>query len=169
MDARTKIETSVSTLSLLIGVAIVVLALAHYMTNRPLIELLTWSTQTMGADFLALLLTLSALAIYSWLQVSSGNPDRSTYVMGVHAANGVATIALTYTLFGISKGIGGLSETTLSPETVAGIISDLTGGFQQAFITTVVGLPVSALLRAMLHVAESKQISSIARLPIEMR
>jgi len=138
------------------GALTIILAIATYGSDKPLGDVASWITQSMGSSFLGLLLTLSGLALYSWLTLHQGKPDRTLYVMGIHAANGIATIALTFTLFGISKGIGGLAQSSLSPETVAGIISELTRGFQQAFITTVVGLPISAILRAMLHVAGSR-------------
>ncbi|MBF0246733.1 MAG: hypothetical protein HQL36_01465 [Alphaproteobacteria bacterium] len=75
---------------------------------------------------------------------------------GMQAAGGIATLALTFTLFGISLGIGTLADQSLSPETVPTIISELTRHFSMAFMTTVVGLPVSAALRALLIVTERK-------------
>ena len=59
---------------------------------------------------------------------------------GLQAASGIATFALTFTLFGISIGIGSLAEQPLTPETVRVVIADLTGQFSLAFMTTVIGL-----------------------------
>ena len=73
------------------------------------------------------------------------------------AAHGVATLALTYTLFGISLGIGTLAGQGLTPETVQTVIRDLTASFSLAFMTTVVGLPLSAALRTILVVVHGKQ------------
>ncbi len=72
---------------------------------------------------------------------------------GLHAANGIATLALTYTLFGISLGIGELAGQSLTPDTVQDIIRGLTERFSLAFMTTVIGLPISALLRALLSIS----------------
>jgi hypothetical protein len=70
----------------------------------------------------------------------------------LHAANGIATLALTYTLFGISLGIGDLAGQNLTPDTVQAVIRGLTERFSLAFMTTVIGLPTSALLRALLSI-----------------
>ena len=75
------------------------------------------------------------------------------FAVGMQAANGVTTLALTFTLLGISLGIGSLAGQTLTPETVQTVIRDLTANFSLAFMTTVVGLPVSAGLRALLVIS----------------
>jgi len=67
------------------------------------------------------------------------------------------TLALTYTLLGISLGIGTLAGQELTPETVRGVIQDLTANFSRAFLTTVIGLPVSAALRAVLVVTHGRR------------
>tara|TARA_B100000683_G_scaffold220295_1_gene217084 strand:- start:1019 stop:1255 length:237 start_codon:yes stop_codon:yes gene_type:complete len=74
----------------------------------------------------------------------------------MQTANGVTTLALTFTLLGISLGIGGLAEQNLTPETVQTVIRDLTANFSLAFMTTVVGLPMSAILRALLVVSHNR-------------
>ena len=77
-------------------------------------------------------------------------------VAGIQAANGVATLALTYTLLGISLGIGSLAGQELTPDTIQGVIKVLTENFSLAFMTTVVGLPTSALLRSLLLVTDAR-------------
>ena len=76
--------------------------------------------------------------------------------VGQHAANGTATLALTYTLLGISLGISTLADQELNTNTVQKIIGGLTEHFSLAFMTTVVGLPVSAVLRALISITEAK-------------
>jgi hypothetical protein len=73
------------------------------------------------------------------------------------AANGIATLALTYTLLGISLGVGTLAEQELTPETVRHVIRGLTSQFSLAFMTTVVGLPTAAVLRTLLVVTHARQ------------
>ena len=51
---------------------------------------------------------------------------------GLQAANGIATLALTYTLLGISLGIGSLAGHELGPETIQAVIRDLTRHFSMA-------------------------------------
>ena len=76
---------------------------------------------------------------------------------GLQAANGIATLALTYTLLGISLGIGTLAEQELTPETVRHVIRGLTSQFSLAFMTTVVGLPTAAILRTLLVVTHAQK------------
>ena len=70
-------------------------------------------------------------------------------------------LALTYTLFGISLGIGSLAGQGLTPETVESVIRNLTASFSLAFMTTVIGLPLSALLRAALVVVHGRRCLAI--------
>ena len=100
------------------------------------------------------------ITVISWLRQRSLAHDpltRHVWVeIGLHAAGGIATLALTFTLLGISLGIGSLSDQTLSPETIQEVIKGLTEHFSMAFMSTVVGLPVSAALRAVLLVTRSR-------------
>ena len=75
----------------------------------------------------------------------------------MHAAQGVATLALTFTLLGISLGIGSLADNQLTPDTIQSVISQLTNRFSMAFMTTVIGLPVSAVLRTGLAVTYARR------------
>lgn len=72
------------------------------------------------------------------------------------SANGVTTLALTFTLLGISLGIGSLAGQELNPDTVPVIIREMTANFSLAFMTTVVGLPVSAVLRSLIVVTHAR-------------
>ena len=74
----------------------------------------------------------------------------------MHASNGVATLGLTYTLLGISLGIAALSQHQLTPDTVQQVIGQLTRYFSMAFLTSVVGVPVAAGLRAIILVTEAR-------------
>jgi hypothetical protein len=69
---------------------------------------------------------------------------------GLQLSNLISTVALTYTLLGISLGIGELSSSKLDIDTINQTISNLTEQFSMAFITSVIGLPLSGLLRSIL-------------------
>ena len=69
---------------------------------------------------------------------------------GIQLSNLISTIALTYTLLGISLGIGELSSSKLDVDTINETISKLTEQFSMAFMTSVVGLPLSGVLRSAL-------------------
>ena len=77
-----------------------------------------------------------------------------TCVSATHSCSG-SSLALTCTLLGISLGIGSLSGHELNPTTIPQVIKGLTEHFAMAFMTTVIGLPVSAALRSALLVSYS--------------
>ncbi|MFP6772646.1 MAG: hypothetical protein VCE74_09965 [Alphaproteobacteria bacterium] len=134
----------------------VVLALALAMGAPEPGEILDWAARVLGGVFIGLLSCLILATLYCWQRLldrglTSGQ-RQAWHEAGLHAANGIATLALTYTLFGISLGIGELASQNLTPETVNQVIRGLTERFSLAFMTTVIGLPVSALLRALLSI-----------------
>ena len=109
-----------------------------------------------------LLAALILTTAFSWVRMrhdgkEGGNPDKRDFWFetGMQAANGVTTLALTYTLLGISLGIGSLATQELTPETIQPIVRSLTANFSLAFMTTVIGLPASALLRALLQITHA--------------
>jgi len=120
-----------------------------------------WAFDVLGAGFVGLLTLLVLATAYCLVQLRRARDDAEAadfwLLAGVQLAGGVATLALTYTLFGISLGIGSLAGQGLTPETVQGIIRELTASFSLAFMTTVVGLPLSAVLRTVLVVVHGKQ------------
>ena len=98
----------------------------------------------MALAVLVLIIALAAARL--WADPS----DRLWRAAGLQAASGIATLALTFTLLGISLGIGTLAERPLAPDTVQAVIGALTARFSLAFMTTVIGLPTAALGRALL-------------------
>ena len=65
-------------------------------------------------------------------------------------ANSISTLALTFTLLGISIGIGELAMSKLDINSINETIGKLTNKFSMAFLTSVIGLPLSSLLRSIL-------------------
>ena len=139
--------------SYLLGIAVLGLTAVVAGTSLIMEDIGKWLVQVLGYGFIALLVILVTVCLLSWLNIRKSARDekaREIWVeTGVHAANGVTTLALTCTLYGISLGIGALATQDLTPETVQSVIRDLTGNFSLAFMTTVIGLPVSAFLRAL--------------------
>ena len=124
-----------------------------------MVDVLDWSRQIFGPTYLGLLTALVFTALYC-LQRMRCEPTRPLWLeAGMAAASGITTLSLTYTLLGISLGIGTLAEQTLNPDTVQGIIKGLTEKFSLAFMTTVVGLPIAAILRTMLLVTDARRES----------
>lgn len=129
-----------------LGCLIVVLAIASFATQMTVTGMLALVGRYFGPGFTLLLLALGGTSLYATWRM----PLRRHYWHEVasQCAGGIATLALTFTLLGISLGIGSLAEQAINPETVQDIIKNLTRHFSTAFMTTVVGLPVANLLRA---------------------
>jgi hypothetical protein len=139
-------------LSLCLGVGVLAAAAAAAASLGEPMAILAWSRQVLGGVFVALYLGLVFVAVYAWARLGDDDARVAGFwrAAGLHAANGVATLALTFTLYGISAGIASLTGQELSPATVTAVIAELTAHFSQAFMTTVVGLPSAAVLRALI-------------------
>ena len=153
--------------SCLLGLAALALATGvAFGTLRPT-DLASLMLETFGTSFLFLLTTLIFTALFCWTRQSDLGHDtarrRPWVEAALQAADGVATLALTFTLLGISLGIGTLAERALTPETVQLVVRDLTKHFSLAFMTTVVGLPISAALRALIRVTEARLVAEEPR------
>ena len=155
------------TVSLFLGLGVLALAAALGLWSVDPGTVLDWALGMLGPGFLAFLgaLLLGALYCLVRLRQAKAEPARAVfwYSAGLQCANGISTLALTYTLFGISVGIGALAGQGLTPETVESVIRDLTASFSLAFMTTVIGLPISALVRGWLVVAYAGQRADTAR------
>ena len=146
--------------SYLAGFTVIVFAVSTAFAAGNVSTVLEWTTKNLGVGFVALLAMLVFTTFFSLLRLKSAAPNNERrqfwYAVGMQAANGVTTLALTFTLLGISLGIGGLADQNLTPETVQSVIRDLTANFSLAFMTTVIGLPLSAVLRALLVISQNR-------------
>lgn len=145
-----------STLSTFLGTGIILLALASYFTQMPVVDLFTWLQNVFSWSFVIIFSALFSMALVAGISIKTGKNNLFLYEAGMQAANGISTLALTFTLLGISLGIGTLSDQPLTPDTVNVIIGELTKQFSMAFMTTVVGLPSSAILRAWVSLRYTK-------------
>lgn len=152
--------TGSQAVSYMLGAGVVVLALIAMATSIGAGEIAAWTHRVLGLTFVSMLGALVFTALFSWVKLSAEggrNPaDQVWLETGIQAANGVTTLALTYTLLGISLGIGSLAGKQLTPDTIQDVIQGLTQNFSLAFMTTVIGLPVSAALRALLVVTDAR-------------
>jgi len=135
----------------IVGITIITLALATHLWQLNLAEVFDWLDSAFGPFFLTTYLVLAGMAGCATLNLARKD-GHVWYELGQQSATGIATLALTFTLLGISLGIESLSRQTLSPETVQPVIQELTRHFSTAFLTTIVGLPTANLLRATLAV-----------------
>ena len=142
---------------------ILLLAAAVYVTHLDIDSLFQWLKDVFGVGFTLIYVSLVGLSIYSGLALLRTSNPQFWYEAGMQSASAVATLALTFTLLGISLGIGTLAGQELSPDSVQPVIRELTRQFSTAFMTTVVGLPTSGLLRAFIALRaatlESQEIS----------
>jgi len=127
------------------------------------LDLASWALNVLGLTFVSLLSALVFLSVFSLIRLKHAQEiDRQYWLeMGVQAANGVTTLALTFTLLGISLGIGSLAGQELTPATVQAVIREVTANFSLAFMTTVVGLPISAFLRSVLIISGAEPKAAV--------
>ena len=151
------VATASRSLSYFLGTAALVLATAVMLTAHEVPEISDWAYRMFGVTFLVLLAALVYGAFFCWTRLRLLGGRGPWLEAGLQAANGIATLALTYTLLGISLGIASMAEHELTPATVQSVIGDLTARFSLAFLTTVIGLPTSAALRALLTITASIQ------------
>ena len=145
------------------GGLVIVLAYSVYATGMSVEFISEWALNVLGLSFIVLLAALLLGAVLALLKVQKLRSFDETEAQkwrqfGLQASSGIATLALTYTLLGICLGIGGLSDANLSPDTINQVIADLTAQFSTAFMSSVIGLPISAAMRTIL-------IISMAALP----
>ena len=129
-------------------------------------QVIAWALGALGPGFVVLLLALVLVALMALTRVHDAPIVEDLLLWrdaGLHAASAIATMALTWTLLGISLGIGTLAETDLSPNTVQAVIAELTQHFSMAFLTTVIGLPVATVLRALIGVAAANRRRTLTR------
>ncbi len=166
------VDTGSRAVSYLLGGLAIALAVAALITSSSTREIADWVRDVLGWSFVVLLAALVFTALFSWVRMMSADSGRDGDMwleIGVQAANGVTTLALTYTLLGISLGIGSLAGQELNPETIQVVIRKMTANFSLAFMTTVVGLPVSAALRSLIVVTHARNQGRMAALAVPAR
>ena len=153
------LDTGSRAVSFLLGSLAIGLAFAAMATSSSAAQITDWAGQVLGWTFVFLLASLIFICLFSWVRLLRDGTTPATEVWlqaGVQAANGVTTLALTFTLLGISLGIGSLAGQDLTPDTIQSVIRKMTANFSLAFMTTVIGLPISALLRSLLIVTDAR-------------
>lgn len=138
------------------GSLIILLAVLSFATQMTLADILMYVERLFGVTFTLIFTALVLMAAWSIIQLYQAKQVAVWTEVGMQMANAISTLALTFTLLGISLGIGSLSNQALTPETVQGIISQLTAQFSMAFMTTVVGLPTATLFRAWISILSVK-------------
>lgn len=151
------VDTGSRAVSVMLGGLVLVLAGAVTTTTMTPTDIAARAQEVFGITFIGLMAGLVLTALYCWAMAARSPDSRFWTEAGLQAANGIATLALTYTLLGISLGIGTLAEQELTPETVRLVIRGLTSQFSLAFMTTVVGLPTAAVLRTLLVVTHARR------------
>lgn len=143
----------------IIGIAVISLALVSYFTELSISALFAWFERFFSSVFVVIYGLLVALGTYAIVQLKDLNYGNYWQEVGQQAGNAIATLALTFTLLGISLGIGTLAEQPLSPENVQVLVSGLTKQFSMAFMTTVIGLPTATIIRALVCIKYQKVVA----------
>jgi hypothetical protein len=139
-------------LSIFLGCIILTLLFYVSITDNEPFYIFDWATSVLGTTFILMISFLILISILCIINVCglSINQKKFWFETGLQSSNLISTIALTYTLLGISLGIGELSSSKLDVETINETISKLTEQFSMAFMTSVIGLPLSGFLRSVL-------------------
>jgi len=139
-----------------LGITVIGLAIATHFWDLNLVLGYQWLQSAFGPLFITLFTLLSGVSIYAITQLKAEAEDNAKlhvwHEVGQQSASGIATLALTFTLLGISLGIESLSQQNLNPQTINTVIQALTKHFSTAFMTTVLGLPTAHLIRSILSV-----------------
>lgn len=143
---------------MLLGGTVLALAGSRLLLDLPPAEAVDRALAVVGGVFPVLFGGLALLAVLAAIRLARNPGDRRWRQLGLQASSGIATVALTFTLLGISLGIGGLAGRPLTPDSVQAVIGELTGRFALAFATTVVGLPAAAGLRALVLMLSSREV-----------
>ena len=164
-----KSADSLQALSLMLGGLVIGLASFVMFTGQSSAMAVAWAFEVLGLPFLLLLALLvfagllclvKLLATRAILDGTKRDTQRIKWLQaGLQSCNGITTLALTCTLLGISLGIGRLSDGGLTPENINSVIADLTAHFSLAFMTSVIGLPLSAAMRTALIVGNASLIA----------
>lgn len=149
----TTIDSGARSLAYFLGVIVIALAIGKAATSLDTATIAAWTWHVYGATFLALFALMTFVTLFCWTQMRN-SADRGPvwFEAGMHAAGGIAILALTFTLLGICMGIASLNGQELSPETIHEVMGRLTANFSMAFLADVLGLPTSSALRALLSV-----------------
>ena len=133
------------------GIVLTLFVYVGYSDTNPSF-IFEWLISTLGYSFLIITAFLTFMAIISIININNCEKGRRKFWFetGLQVSNLISTLALTYTLLGISLGIGELSSSKLDIDTINQTISKLTQQFSMAFMTSVIGLPLSGLLRSIL-------------------
>jgi hypothetical protein len=158
---RVDLRFSVRAFAVLGGLVVIGLALIQLLLGVAPKDLFAATKDMLGVLFMTLAVGLVLTVMIAVARVRDAKLDsqsKSVWLhIGLHAANGIATVALTFTLFGISTGIGELAASDLNIDTINMVITSLTDRFSMAFMTSVVGLPLSALMRVVVGVVGKRQ------------
>ena len=149
---KNSLENMSQVLSLFLGINVLVLGAYVIVTGNNPNELVNWSISILGMSFvitLSLLMFGSIFCIFK-LKNSYFKTNKFWFETGIQFANSISTLALTFTLLGISLGIGELAISKLDIGSINETIGKLTNKFSMAFLTSVIGLPLSSLLRSIL-------------------
>jgi hypothetical protein len=152
----TDIGHLVRVLAIFAGLLVILLALILFIFGIAPLSLFTIARETLSMLFIGLsagLLLITMMAIVKMRDPGLGRGRKAAWFqIGLHAANGIATVALTFTLFGISAGINQLAGGKLDINSINAVVTSLTSQFSMAFLTSVIGLPLSAFMRVVVVV-----------------
>ena len=150
-------KTSLAYLAfVLLGSVIIIFAALQLINYINLNDFFIKLTALFSTTFVVIFSCLVVSSILAISHIQPNNYKEYWSEIGLQIANAISALALTFTLLGISLGIGSLSGQALTPDNIQVLIDQLTQHFSMAFMTTVVGLPTATIIRAIVSVRYQK-------------
>ena len=78
-------------------------------TRLSVVDVADWARHVFGVTFIVLTAGLILTAFFCWVRMRQSGGERVWLEAGMQSANGIATLALTYTLLGISLAASAVS------------------------------------------------------------
>ena len=160
------LNQSSQAVSFFLGSILISLVFIVYLTENKPSEIFNMANSILGSTFIILISLLTFFSVICITNVITLKlyEKKFWFETGLQSSNLISTIALTYTLLGISLGIGELAISKLDIGSINETIGKLTNKFSMAFLTSVIGLPLSSLLRSILIIIfEYKNIKKESR------
>lgn len=142
-----------------LGTGIIIFAVIELMNHVTLQAFFSQLTDVFSTSFVVIFTVLVVSSLLAIAKIQNNHHNEYWSEVGLQLANAISALALTFTLLGISLGIGSLSEQPLTPANVQILMNQLTQHFSMAFMTTVVGLPTATVIRAIVSIRFQKVLA----------
>lgn len=118
-----------------------------------------------GWPFLTIYSVLTAILLGSYLKIRrarrEGSSENLSYwaQVGTQVCGLLSTMALVFTLFGLSQGVLLLGVSKVTPDSIDQLLGELMTHFGVAFYSSIIGLPTAALGRFVIFTTSARPVN----------